>query len=53
VKDRFGLVWQVNYAGMPDLLSGKDPAGTNRAMQAMMGMKKIDIQGLKDAYAGQ
>jgi predicted 3-demethylubiquinone-9 3-methyltransferase (glyoxalase superfamily) len=53
LKDRFGLVWQVNYAGLPDLLTGSDAAASNRAMRAMMTMKKIDIRGLNDAYAGR
>jgi len=53
VKDRFGLVWQVNYAGMPDMLSGPDADANARAMRAMMTMKKIDIQRLKDAYVGR
>ena len=53
VKDRFGLVWQVNYAGLQEMVSGADAAASARAMQAMMGMEKIDIQKLKDAYAGK
>jgi predicted 3-demethylubiquinone-9 3-methyltransferase (glyoxalase superfamily) len=53
VRDRFDLVWQVNYAGMPQMLSGKDEAAANRAMRAMMAMRKIDVQRLKDAYAGR
>ena len=44
LKDRFGLSWQINYAGLPDLLSG---GHGSRVMQAMMGMKKIDIAALK------
>jgi predicted 3-demethylubiquinone-9 3-methyltransferase (glyoxalase superfamily) len=53
LKDRFGLVWQVNYAGMPGMLSGNDAAAANRVMQAMMTMKKIEIQPLNDAFAGK
>lgn len=49
LKDRFGLSWQINYAGLPDLISG--PNG-GKVMAAMMGMSKIDIQALKDARAG-
>lgn len=48
LKDRFGLSWQVNYAGLPDLLTG-DPARAGRVMAAMMKMTKMDIQALKDA----
>lgn len=53
LKDRFGMVWQVNYAGLPGLLTGTDAIAANRAMRAMMSMKKIDVQRLKDAYAGK
>ena len=51
LKDKFGLAWQINYAGLPDLMTG-DPAKAGRVMGAMMKMKKIDIQVLKDAAAG-
>ena len=49
LKDRFGLSWQINYAGIPDLLSG---ARADRVMAAMMKMTKPDIQALEDAAAG-
>jgi predicted 3-demethylubiquinone-9 3-methyltransferase (glyoxalase superfamily) len=51
LKDRYGLSWQINYAGLPDLLSG-EPARAARVMGAMMKMQKVDIQALKDAAAG-
>ncbi len=51
LKDRFGLSWQINYAGLPDLMSG-DPARAARVMIALMKMKKIDIRALQDAAAG-
>jgi predicted 3-demethylubiquinone-9 3-methyltransferase (glyoxalase superfamily) len=47
-KDRYGLCWQINYAGLPELMTG---AKGQKVMAAMMGMKKIDIQALKDAGA--
>ena len=46
LKDRFGLSWQINYAGLPDLVTGANGA---KVMAAMMQMTKIDIQTLKDA----
>jgi len=52
LKDRYGLSWQVNPRILTELLADPDPQKSNRVMQAMLGMKKIDIQGLKDAYAG-
>ncbi len=51
LKDRFGLSWQINYAGLPDLMSG-DQARTDRVMAAMMKMTKPDIRALEDAAAG-
>ncbi|HET7086358.1 MAG TPA: VOC family protein [Rhizomicrobium sp.] len=45
-KDKFGLSWQINYAGLPELMTGPS---AGKVMGAMMGMKKIDIQALKDA----
>ncbi len=48
LKDRFGLSWQINYAGLPELMSG-DPVRAGRVMQAMMTMTKIDIRRLLDA----
>ncbi len=50
VKDKFGLSWQV----VPDYLSSKmsdgDPAKVQQMMGALMGMKKIDIARLEEAY---
>jgi predicted 3-demethylubiquinone-9 3-methyltransferase (glyoxalase superfamily) len=46
--DQFGLTWQINYAGLADLMTGPK---AGKVMAAMMGMKKIDIQALKDAAA--
>ena len=51
LKDRFGLSWQINYAGLPDLMTG-DPGRAARVMAAMMKMRKVDILALKDAAAG-
>jgi predicted 3-demethylubiquinone-9 3-methyltransferase (glyoxalase superfamily) len=52
VQDRFGPIWQVNYKRLPEMLDSRDSAAANRAMQAMMSMKKIDVRKLEDAYAG-
>ncbi len=53
VQDRFGPIWQVNYKRMPEMLGSGDGDAANRVMQAMMTMKKIDVQKLEDAYAGK
>ena len=48
-KDRFGLSWQINYAGLPDLMTGPK---AGKVMGAMMGMKKIDVAAIKTARRG-
>jgi predicted 3-demethylubiquinone-9 3-methyltransferase (glyoxalase superfamily) len=51
LTDRFGLSWQINYAGLPDLMTG-DPAKAGRVMGAMMKMQKVDIKALQAAAGG-
>jgi predicted 3-demethylubiquinone-9 3-methyltransferase (glyoxalase superfamily) len=53
VKDKYGLAWQVIPKGFLELISDKDPAKAERAMQAMLKMKKLDIRELKRAAEGQ
>lgn len=48
-KDRFGLSWQVVPAGMEEVFSDPDPAKAQRAMQAMLGMTKLDLAALRAA----
>ena len=52
LKDRFGLSWQVVPARLLELLSDPDQAKAQRAMAAMLGMRKIDIAGVEEAAAG-
>ncbi len=49
LKDRYGLSWQVVPTGMEELFTGPDPERANRAMKAMLGMGKIDIEALRNA----
>ena len=49
LKDKFGLSWQVVPTGMEEFLGDPDPARAQRAMQAMLGMSKIDIGELRRA----
>jgi len=51
LKDKFGLWWQVVPTVLVDMLQGKDPQRSQRDMQAMMQMTKLDIARLKEAYA--
>lgn len=50
MKDRYGLSWQIVPRALTDMLADPDPARSDRVMKAMLGMKKIDIRGLVDAY---
>jgi predicted 3-demethylubiquinone-9 3-methyltransferase (glyoxalase superfamily) len=49
LKDRFGLSWQIVPSALPALLSDPDPGRAQRAMQAMLQMKKIDIAEVRRA----
>ena len=51
-KDRYGLSWQVVPAGMDELFSQPDQERVNRAMQAMLGMRKLDKAELERAAEG-
>ena len=52
LKDRFGLSWQVVPRRLIELLSDPDRERSQRAMAAMLEMKKIDIAGLEQAADG-
>ena len=48
-KDKFGFSWQVLPAGFMDCISDSDPVRANKAFQAMMTMRKLDINALRTA----
>src|SRR2546426_865520 len=50
LQDKYGLSWQIVPTVLGKMLGDKDPAKADRAMRAMLQMKKIDIQGLQQAY---
>lgn len=52
LKDRFGLSWQVVPGGMEELFADPDPERSQRAMQAMLKMSKLDIEELRRAADG-
>ncbi len=51
LKDKYGLSWQIIPTALGEMLGDKDPEKAQRVMQAMLQMGKIDIAGLKRAYA--
>ncbi len=53
LKDRYGVAWQVVPAGFEELVVSGDPARAARAMQAMLGMKKLDLAALQAAVDGE
>jgi len=52
LKDRFGLSWQIVPTRLGELLGDPDPARAQRAMTAMLGMKKLEIAELEQAADG-
>ena len=53
LKDKFGLSWQVVPPILSKLMQDKDPQKSNRVMEALLKMKKIDIATLQRAYDGE
>jgi predicted 3-demethylubiquinone-9 3-methyltransferase (glyoxalase superfamily) len=53
LKDQFGLSWQIVPNVLGNLLQDKDPQKAQRVFQAMLKMSKLDIAGLRKAYAGE
>ncbi len=51
LKDRFGVSWQIVPTVLPKLLADPDPETSQRVMQAMLKMKKIEIDALERAAA--
>jgi predicted 3-demethylubiquinone-9 3-methyltransferase (glyoxalase superfamily) len=49
LKDKFGLSWQIVPTALSELLADPDPGRSQRAMQAMLQMKKIDIAEIRRA----
>jgi predicted 3-demethylubiquinone-9 3-methyltransferase (glyoxalase superfamily) len=49
LKDKYGLSWQVVPKGMAEFFDNSDKERTRRAMEAMLGMRKIDVATLQAA----
>jgi len=50
LKDKYGLSWQIVPTALGEMLRDADSKKAERVMAAMLQMKKIDIQALKQAY---
>jgi predicted 3-demethylubiquinone-9 3-methyltransferase (glyoxalase superfamily) len=53
LKDKYGLSWQVVPIGMVEMLNDRDRRKADRAMEAMLQMKKLDIAELQRAFDGE
>jgi predicted 3-demethylubiquinone-9 3-methyltransferase (glyoxalase superfamily) len=51
LKDRYGVSWQIVPIVLPEMLSDPDTERAGRVMEAMLRMKKLDIDVLRRAYA--
>lgn len=49
LKDRFGVSWQIIPEGLVELICDPDPGRRNRALQAMLKMKKLDLAAMRAA----
>jgi len=52
LKDKYGVSWQIVPGVLIDMLADADSEKSQRAMTAMLAMKKIDIDELQRAFAG-
>lgn len=52
LKDKYGVSWQIVPRLLVEMINDPDSQKSERVMQAMLQMKKIDIEKLKQAYAG-
>jgi predicted 3-demethylubiquinone-9 3-methyltransferase (glyoxalase superfamily) len=50
LTDKFGVSWQIIPRALPELLADEDAERSQRVMNAMLQMSKIDIAGLRRAY---
>ncbi|MFD7430872.1 VOC family protein [Streptomyces sp. NPDC059818] len=49
LKDKFGVSWQIIPPGLGEALTDPDPDKAARAMKAMLGMKRLDVEALRNA----
>jgi predicted 3-demethylubiquinone-9 3-methyltransferase (glyoxalase superfamily) len=52
LKDKYGVSWQIVPAVLIEMIKDPNAEKSQRVMEAMLQMKKLDIETLKQAYAG-
>jgi predicted 3-demethylubiquinone-9 3-methyltransferase (glyoxalase superfamily) len=52
-KDKFGLSWQITPKVLGEYLSDEDQVKSHRVLNAMLEMKKLNVEGLERAYRGE
>ena len=52
LTDRYGVTWNIVPVGLSNYIAGDDPEKSQRAMQAMLQMQKLDIDELRRVYEG-
>ncbi len=52
LKDKYGVSWQIVPKAVSELLSDHRSSKAQRAMTALLGMKKLDLAVIKRAYEG-
>jgi predicted 3-demethylubiquinone-9 3-methyltransferase (glyoxalase superfamily) len=50
LKDKFGLSWQIVPTALGEMMKSGTPSQSQKVMEAMMKMVKLDIKTLKQAY---
>jgi predicted 3-demethylubiquinone-9 3-methyltransferase (glyoxalase superfamily) len=53
LKDKFGLSWQIVPVGLNEMLESRDPKKAERVTETLLGMKKLDIDKLQEAFEGK
>jgi len=53
LKDKYGLSWQVVPSVIPKMMSDPDAQKSDRVMNEVLKMKKLDLKKLTRAYEGQ
>jgi predicted 3-demethylubiquinone-9 3-methyltransferase (glyoxalase superfamily) len=53
LKDKFGLSWQIVPRQMETWMSSGGAAASSRVMEALLAMKKLDVDALQRAFDGR